>query len=146
MDILALKVVMTEASVNGLIAEHLPASQPVRDLQVALTPEGIRLAGTYPVTFFKVTFNTLWAIAVSDGQVIARLAGLQVAGAPAGMVRGMMMEAVADNLKGEEGFRVEGEAIFVDLDRLLARFGLSARTNLTAVHCEHGRLILEGGR
>jgi hypothetical protein len=146
MDILALKLVMTEADVNGLVAAHLPANQPVRDLRVSLTPEGIRLSGSYPVTFFNIAFHTLWAIALSEGRVIARLAGLQVAGAPAGMVRGMLMEAVADNLRGEDGFRVEGDSIFVDLDRALGRFGLSARTNLTAVHCENGRLVLEGGR
>jgi hypothetical protein len=142
MDILALKLVMTEADVNGLVAAHLPANQPVRDLRVTLTPEGIRLSASYPVTFFTVSFHTLWTIAVSEGRVIARLAGLQVAGAPAGMVRGMLMEAVADNLKGEDGFHVEGEAIFVDPDRILGRFGLSARTNLTAVHCEAGCLTL----
>jgi len=145
MEILSLKVALAEEDVNNLVTKHLGGDQPVRDLKVRLTPEGARVSGTYPVTFFNVRFDTLWTLAVSGREVAARLADLQVAGAPAGMVRGTLMEVLAANLDREEGLRVDGETVLVDLDVLLSRLGLVSRTNLTAVRCEAGRVIVEGG-
>ncbi len=145
MEILSLKAALTEDDVNGLLARHLDGEVPVRDLRVRLTPEGVHVMGTYPVAFFKVKFDTLWALSVREGELAAHLAGLQVAGAPAGVVRGTLMEMLAANIEREPGFRVDGETILVDVDGLLSRVGLSSHTNLRAVCCEAGRIIVEGG-
>jgi hypothetical protein len=145
MEILALKAALTEDDVNGLVARHLGADLPVRDLRVRLTSEGVHVAGTYPVAFFNVKFDTLWTLSVRGRELAAHLAGLQVAGAPAGVVRGTLMEMVAANIEQEQGFRVDGETILVDVDALLSRVGLVSQTNLRAVRCEAGRLIIEGG-
>ncbi len=145
MEVLALKFAVTEEDVNGLLARHLGADQPVRDLKVSLTPQGARVTGAYPVAFFSVKFDTLWALSVRGREVAARLAELHVAGAPAGIVRGTLLEMLAAQIEQEEGLRVEGEALLVDPDRLLGRLGPTVRTNLTAVRCEAGRVVVEGG-
>jgi hypothetical protein len=145
MEILSLKAALTEEDVNGLLARHLGGDVPVRDLRVHMAPEGVHVTGTYPVAFFKVKFDTLWALSVRGRELAAHLAGLQVAGAPAGVVRGTLMEMLAANLQHEPGFRVEGDTILLDVDALLSRVGLDSRTNLTAVRCEPGRIVLEGG-
>jgi hypothetical protein len=145
MEILSLKLSLTEEDVNGLVAKHLGDKQPVRDLKVSLTPEGAHVAGSYPVAFFNVRFDTLWALSVQGREVAARLADLKVAGAPAGMVRGTLLEMIAANVAEEDGVRVEGETIFVDPDMVLGRLGMVGRTNLTAVRCEAGRVVIEGG-
>jgi hypothetical protein len=145
MEILALKLAVTEEDVNNLVAKHLGADQPVRDLKVRLTPEGARVSGAYPVAFFNVRFDTLWALSVRGREVAAHLAELHVAGAPAGIVRGTLMEMLAANIDKEEGVRVEDETVLVDPDVLLGRLGPAVRTNLTAVRCEAGRVVVEGG-
>jgi hypothetical protein len=145
MEILALKLAVTEEDVNNLVAKHLGADQPVRDLKVSLTPQGARVSGAYPVAFFNVRFDTLWALSVRGREVAAHLAELHVAGAPAGIVRGTLMEMLAANIDKEEGVRVEDETVLVDPDVLLGRLGPAVRTNLTAVRCEAGRVVVEGG-
>jgi hypothetical protein len=145
MEILALKLALTEADLNNLLAQHLGADPPVRDLKVSLTPEGARVSGAYPVAFFNVRFDALWALSVRGREVAARLADLRVAGAPAAMVRGTLMEMLAANLEREQGMRVEEETVLVDPDVMLNRLGLTGHTNLTAVRCEAGRLVVEGG-
>jgi hypothetical protein len=145
MEIVSLKLWLSEEDLNKLIAKHTPPDQPIRDLQVKLHPEGVRVTGAYPVTFFNVRFDTLWALSVQAGRLVAHLAELKVAGAPAGLVRGMLMEMLGAQLEEEEGVRVEGENIVVDPDALIGRLGLTGRTNLTAVRCEAGRIVIEAG-
>jgi hypothetical protein len=145
MEILSLKVTLSEEDVNNLVARNLGDNPSVRDLRVALAPDGVHVSGAYSVALFKVRFETRWALSVSGREVAAHLDDLRVAGAPAGLVRGALLEMLGANLEREEGFRVEGETVLVDPDVLLRRLGLAARTNLTAVRCEAGRVVVEGG-
>jgi hypothetical protein len=145
MEILSLKLSLTEEDVNNFVAGQLGNDPSVRDLRVRLTPEGVRVEGTYTLAFFNVRFDTLWALSVRGGALAAHLADVKVAGAPAGMVRGTLLEMLAANIEREEGLRVEGETVLADPDALLARLGLAARTNLRAVRCEAGRVFVEGG-
>jgi hypothetical protein len=145
MEIVSLKLWLSEEDLNSLIVKHTSPDQPVRDLQVRLLPEGARITGAYPVTFFNVRFDTLWALSVQDRKVVAHLADLKVAGAPAGLVRGTLLEMLGAQLAEEEGFHVEGENVLVDPDALLGRLGLTGRINLSAVRCEAGRIVIEGG-
>ncbi len=145
MEILSLKLALSEADLNGLVARHLGGEQPVRDLKVRLAPEGVGITGAYRVAFFNVRFETLWALAVQGREVAARLVDLRVAGAPAGLVRETLMDMIGAQLAREEGVRAEGETVFVDPDALLGRLGLTGHTNLTAVRCEAGCVVIEGG-
>ncbi len=145
MEILALKLWVSEDDLNGAIARNLGSDESVRDLRVRVLPEGVRVSGAYRVAFFNVRFDTLWALSMEGREVAARLADLSVAGAPAGLVRGTLLEMLAGKLGQEEGTRVEGESIRVDPDALLGRFGVAARTNLVTVRCEAGRIVVEAG-
>jgi hypothetical protein len=145
MEIESLKLWLSEDDINGVIARNLRDDDSVRDLRVRVLPEGARVSGAYRVAFFNVRFDTLWALSVQGREVAARLADLSVAGAPAGVVRGTLLEMLAANLAREEGARVEGDSIVIDPDALLGRFGLTARTNLHAVRCEAGRVLVEAG-
>jgi len=145
MEILALKLSLTEEDVNNLVARHLGSDPSVRELKVRLTPDGVHVAGAYALAFFNVRFDTRWILSLQGREVAAQLADLRVAGAPAGMVRSTLLEMLAANLENEAGLRVAGDAILVDPDVLLTRLGLAARTNLTAVRCEAGRIIVEAG-
>ena len=145
MEILALQVSLTEADVNGLIAPHLGQDQSVRELQVRLTEQGVHVAGAYALSFFTVHFDTRWVLSVSNHEVAAQLADLRVAGARGGLVRSTLLEMLAANLEHEGGLRVENDTILLDPDAVLARLGLAARTNLKAVQCQTGRVIIRGG-
>jgi hypothetical protein len=145
MEVLSLKLTLSEADLNNLVTRNLGDNPSVRDLRVGLAPEGVRVSGAYSVSVLKVRFDTLWALSVSGREVAAHLADLRVAGAPAGLVRGTLLEVLGANLEREEGFRVDGETVFVDPDALLARLGLTGHTNLTAVRCEAGQVVVEGG-
>jgi hypothetical protein len=145
MEIQSLKAWVSEDDLNGIIARNLSGDDSVRDLRVRVLPEGVRVSGAYRVAFFNVHFDTLWALTLKGREVAARLADLSVAGAPAGMVRGTLLEMLAANVGREEGARVEGDSIVIDPDALLGRFGVVARTNLRAVACETGRIVVEAG-
>jgi hypothetical protein len=145
MEILSLTLALTDEDLNNLIAKHAGTDPPVRDLKVRLTPQGARVSGAYPVAFFNVRFETLWALSVRGRELAAHLAELKVAGAPAGMVRGTLLEMLGANLEEKEGTRVEGETVLVDPDMMLRRVGLVGKTNLKAIRCEDGRVIMEAG-
>src|SRR4051794_37967801 len=106
MEIESLKVWLSEDDLNGVIARNLRDDESVRDLRVRVLPEGARVEGAYRVAFFNVRFDTLWALSVRGREVAARLADLSVAGAPAGVVRGTLLEMLAANLAREEGARL----------------------------------------
>src|SRR5581483_1904405 len=99
-------------------------------------------------------FATLWQLAVRGGKVTARLVRIQTGDGDGsalevfslispGAVRGTLMGAIARALQGEDGLHVEGETVVVDPDRLAARRGWPVRTNITAVRCGQGVLVLE---
>ncbi|HEX5270727.1 MAG TPA: hypothetical protein VFW33_09585, partial [Gemmataceae bacterium] len=106
MEIVSLKAWVSEDDLNGVVARHLSDDESVRDLKLKVQPEGVRVSGAYRVAFFNVRFETLWALSVQGREVAARLADLSVAGAPAGVVRGTLLEMLAAHLGREEGARV----------------------------------------
>ena len=103
MEILSLKLILTEDDLNNLVAKHLPKDEQVREVKVRVVPEGVRVSGAYPVTFFNVRFETLWALSIQGREAAAHLSELRVAGAPAGLVRGMLLDMVRAEIEREEG-------------------------------------------
>jgi hypothetical protein len=144
MEIQALKLLVTEQEINDLAVKLLPQNQQVRDVRARLAPEGIYVTGVYQ-TLIGVPFETLWQLGARNGKVTARLANFKAAGFGAGMLRGTLMTAIGDAAKKEDSLQVEGETLVFDLDRLLAKKGFPARTNLTAVWCNFGNLFIESG-
>jgi hypothetical protein len=141
-EIQALKLLLTEQDLNQLVARALTDVQPVRDVQVRLTPEGIGVSGIYPTALLKVHFDTLWQPFVRDGKAAARLTDLKVVGFGGGLLRKVLLGILADAAKLEDALKVEDDTVLFDLDRALARQGLTGRTNLSAVQCQEGALLL----
>jgi hypothetical protein len=141
-EIQALKLLVTEQDLNLLVARALTDVQPVRDVQVRLTPEGIGVSGIYPTALLKVQFDTLWQPFVVGGRLAARLTDLKVVGFGGNILRKVLLGILADAAKLEDALQVDGDTVLFDLDRAVARHGLPARTNLTAVQCQEGTLLL----
>jgi hypothetical protein len=144
MEILALRATISEQALNDLATRRLPRNLPVEELRFEVIPEGLIVRGEYPL-LVKVRFETLWQLSVSEGKVLARLARLHTLGMPMGPLKGMVLDLIATTLRKEEGLHVDEDAIIVDVERLLAREGLTARLNLTAVRCQAGAILLEAG-
>jgi hypothetical protein len=145
MEILALKLFVSEDDVNRVLADHLPKDVPVRKLNVCLTPEGVHVAGEYPTVFMSVAFETVWKLSVVAGRLDVQLGDLKVSGFPAAMLRGLIFKMLKDSVPGEPGFSVAGESLQIDLEQFLAAKGLPLKTNLRDVVCSNGSLAIEAG-
>jgi hypothetical protein len=154
MEIHTLRLLLTEDDLQRFAVRAGP-DLAVRDLRLRIVPEGLQVAGVYPTSFLDVPFATLWQLSVRGSKLLARLVRIQTGDGDGGSalevfslispgaVRGTLMNAVARALEGEDGLHVEGETVVVDPDRLAARRGWPVRTNLTAVRCGQGALLLE---
>jgi hypothetical protein len=141
-EIQALKLVLTEQDLNHLVARALADVQPVRDVQVRLLPEGIGISGTYPTALMKVRFDSLWHPFVREGKLAAQLGDLKVVGIGGALVRKVLLGILGDAARLEDSLKMEDDTVLFDLDRALARSGLAVRSNLTAVQCGAGTLLL----
>ena len=92
MELQSLKLVVTEADANQLLSEFAPKDLDIDKPHVQFTPEGIRVTGATRALLFKVSFETLWTVALVEGCVVARLSSLKVAGIAAGKLRGVLLK------------------------------------------------------
>ncbi len=144
MDILALRATVSEQTLNELAERHLPPDLPIEELSVQISPQGLLIRGEYPL-LVKVRFETLWELSVDRGRVLARLVSLRTLGVPMGPLKGMVLNVIASTGEKEKWLEVIGDGVAVDVERLLAREGLTARLNLTAVRCQTGAILIEAG-
>jgi hypothetical protein len=145
MQIHALKMSITEQRLNELVTELASGNNPVQNLRLRLTPEGILAVGEYPTMLMRMAFEILWEVKGIGTLVEARLASIKVSGLPAGMLRAVLMKTLRDFLTAEPGVRVAEEAIRVDLSELTALQKLRLGIHLTQVRCEPGNLVIEAG-
>jgi hypothetical protein len=155
MEIQALRLLLTEQDLYQFAVQGAGTHEVVRDLRLQIAPEGVHVAGTYPTSLMDIPFVTLWHLSVRGGRLLARLGRIQAGNGNGdsaldiftrispGAVRATLMTAIGRALQGEEGLRVEGETVLVDPDRLAARRGWPVRTNLVAVRCGQGALVVE---
>src|SRR3954452_12931913 len=118
MDIQALRLSVGEDDVNRLLEGHLQATAPVEGLRVRFTPEGMVVEGRYPALFMKVWFETRWELTPAGSEVHARLASVNVAGVPAGMLRGMLLRTLRDAAAYHPAVQVGDEVVRVDVAQL----------------------------
>src|SRR4051794_29761028 len=76
MDIQALRLSISEGDINGLLLRHLRNTDPVENLRLRITPQGVVLQGDYPALFVKVGFETTWELSVAGAAVQARLSSV----------------------------------------------------------------------
>lgn len=146
MHIHTLKMSVSEQALNELVAA-LPAGKknPVQNLRVRLTSEGVMVQGEYPTMLMKMSFETLWEVKADGSIVQARLTAVKAAGLPAAMLRVVLLKTLRDLLAKEPGVCVVEEAIQVDLSKHSAMQKLQLKIHLTAVQCSHGKLMIEAG-
>jgi hypothetical protein len=145
MEIQALKLLVSEDTVNRLVAEHTPKDLPVQKFAVSLTPEGVRVQGEYPTVFMKVAFESMWTLAVRGGQLEVSLAEVKVSGFPATMLRGVIFKILKEYIPREPGLTIEGETLRINIEQFLAAKGLPLQVNLRGVVCGLGRLVIVAG-
>jgi len=142
MEIQALKVIITSEDVNALIKKHWPEEHPVEDVAIKLTSGGIMVKGVYPL-FINVSFETHWALGVQDGKVSARLTNLRALGVPGNIFKSAILKLIGDAARSESWLEISDDTILVNVDRVLLKNGLPARTNLTRITCQDGAIVVE---
>ena len=144
MEVQALKLSLSEQDLNDLLRKYLPADQPIEELTVRVGPQGLTVSGVYPL-FINVHFETHWQLGLEDGQVTARLAHFKAMGVPGNIFKSAIVKMIEDVARAEDWVRVQGDTLWIDVDRCIGKFAFPARTNLKVVDCQAGLIILEGG-
>jgi hypothetical protein len=143
MHIQSLRLRLTDADLQTILARYPPEGGAVENLRVRLTPEGVSVQGDYPALMMKVSFETVWELTAAGPAVVVRLAHVKVAGLPAGVLRGVLLRVVRDAVAAEPGVRLEGETVHVDLEQALKFRGVPFHINLVTVRCGDGWLMVE---
>jgi hypothetical protein len=144
MEIQKLRLSVTEQDLNELVRRYLPKDQPVEDVQVRLTPEGVLITGKYPF-FLTVKFELLWEVGVSGGLAMARLANFKAMGVPGAIFKSAIMKAIEDAAKKESWIRIAGDQVLADLEAASAKYAVAAKLRLKAISVTPGELIVEAG-
>jgi hypothetical protein len=144
MEIHVLRMSISDKDLNDLIDKHLRQDQPVDELKVQISSDGVRLKGVYPL-FVNVSFETHWELGVRGGKATARLAGFRALGIPGNIFKSAILKLVADAAHRHPGLEIDNDTVVLDLERLCQENGLTARINLTGVTCQDGILLLEAG-
>ena len=145
MHIQSLRLRVTDADLQTILARHPPEGGSVENLRVRLTPDGVSVQGDYPALMMKVSFETVWELAAAGPAVAVRLAHVKVAGLPAGVLRGVLLRLVRDATADQPGVRVEGETVHVNLEQALKARGVPLRVHLVRVRTGDGWLTVEAG-
>ena len=115
--------------------------ESVRDLRMAVIPEGIRVSGTYQ-KLFGMRFLALWQVSVSEGKVVARVEEFKAGALSLGFLKGYLLDAIA---AATTVLQLRGDGLWFDVEALLQDRGWPIRTNLTSVRCDYSCLIVESG-
>jgi hypothetical protein len=144
MEIHSLRASITEKDLNDLAAKHLPDDQPIEDVEIRVTSEGVCVRGMYPL-FVNVRFETHWRLGIGDKKVTATLTAFKAMGIPGNVFKSAILKFIVDAAKGEPWIKVDQDTIFLDIEAVLLKNGLNARLNLRKVTCQDGVILLESG-
>lgn len=144
MEINLLRLTISEQDLNDLARRHLPADHPVEDMKIQVVPEGVHIKGEYPL-FINVSFETRWELGIQGGKLTARLANFRALGIPGNIFKSAILKLMADAAQEQDWLALEQDTIHVNVEGLLLKSGLSARTNFSTVTCQAGHIILEAG-
>jgi hypothetical protein len=145
MEIHSLKLFVTDADVATFAARALRDHETIEGLQVRLTPDGVLVEGEYRTSLFNVSFETMWHISASGPHVHVRLGTVKVAGLPAGLLRGALMNMIRDAVASEAGIKVADDSIIIHVPDAARGQGVNFRVHFTAVRMSIGVAVLEAG-
>ena|SRR5271165_943079 len=143
MIIHSLKLSLLEQDLNELIRKHMPADQPIEDLKIQLSPQGLVITGVYPM-FINVRFETQWSLGLEAGKITAKLDQLKAMGVPGNIFKSAISKMIEDVAKSEEWIQFQGDQLIVDLDAGLAKYAFVTKTNFKVLECRPGLIYLEG--
>jgi hypothetical protein len=145
MDILALRIRVTDADAAELLRQVPPDELPVEGVAVRFTQDGVNVSGCHRVMFMPVSFETTWKLQVSGGRLEAKLDSLRLAGIPAGQFRRLLMRLIQETIERHPGVTLEEDTVCVDPVKVLHSRGLDIHITLKTVICEQGGLTVEAG-
>ena len=117
MEIRSLTLIVTEADLNEWAARILSRLESVRDLRLAIIPEGIRVSGTYQ-KLFGIRFLALWQVSVSEGKVVARVEEFKAGALSLSFLKGYLLDAIA---AATTVLQLRGDGLWIDVDTLLQK-------------------------
>jgi hypothetical protein len=145
MELQALKLFVSEDTVNGLIKKYVPDTGSIENLRIRLTPEGVVIAGDYPTFLMKMAFETLWELTAAGPELLARLTSVRVAGLPAGLLKGALLKLLRDAVTGQPGIQILDEAVRIHAEQVAGAHGVPLRVRFTGLRCSIAGLVLEAG-
>jgi hypothetical protein len=143
MEIQALKLSLSEHDLNELLRRYLPPDQPIEELAVRVSPNGLTVSGVYPL-FINVHFETRWALSLDQGQVAARLDNFKAMGVPGNIFKSAIVKMIEDAAGAEEWIQIKGDTIRVDVDRCIGKYAFAAKTHFKALECRPGEILITG--
>jgi len=138
MEIQLLKLIVSDADLNQLASRILLWPDAIRDVDLAVTPEGVRVTGIYQ-QFIWIPFQMLWQLSVSEGKLGARIERVRAGFISIGFLKKYLLNRITS---GTNIVNRNGMLVF-DVDALLADNGWPVRLNFTSIRCTLGSLILE---
>lgn len=145
MDILALRIRITDADAAEVLRQIPPDELPVEEMAVRFTREGMHVSGSHRVMFMRVAFETVWQFQVNGGGFEAKLETLRLAGIPAGQFRRLLMRLIQEMIERHPGMTMEGDTIRVDPVKVLHARGLAIRVTPKSITCEQGSVTVDAG-
>ena len=138
---------VAEADIEKAIKDHL-AAQGDMDLEsVRVLEEGVVARGRYEMGWMKVGVELVFVPRAEDQKLrfdLSSLRMIQGVGLP-GMVRGLIMDMVAELLRDMAGVSVDGEIIWVDPASATRGLGFEVSAAISGVSLLPGKLQISIG-
>ena len=138
---------VAEADIEKAIKDHL-AAQGDMDLEsVRVLEEGVVARGRYEMGWMKVGVELVFVPRAEDQKLrfdLSSLRMIQGVGLP-GMVRGLIMDMVAELLRDMAGVSVDGEIIWVDPASATRDLGFEVSAAISGVSLLPGKLQISIG-
>lgn len=136
-----------EFEIEKAIKDHL-AAQGDMDLEsVRVLDEGVVARGRYEMGWMKVGVELVFIPRAEDRKLrfdLSALRMVQGVGLP-GMVRGLIMDMVAELLRDMAGVSVEGETIWVDPIAATRELGFEVAAAISGVSLQPGKVQIAIG-
>lgn len=133
---------VAESDIEKAIKDHL-ASQGDMDLEsVRVREEGVVARGRYEMGWMKVGVELVFVPKAEENKLrfdLSALRMVQGVGLP-GMVRGLIMDMVAEMLRDMAGVSVDGETIWVDPASATRDLGFEVSAAISGVSLLPGKL------
>jgi hypothetical protein len=141
MEIITLRFVVTEDDLNSLLVNFVTFPPKLRNLRLRVIPNGFSLSGVYDA-ILPIPFNTEWRNFVENGKIGAQLSRIKAVGVRVDFLKSYVLKALSSNSTVLE---LNAERLLFDVDRFLDEMAVPIKTNLSAVFCDSGCLVIECG-